>query len=269
MLVRYVLGSYNEDPSLALGPSPLATNEHMSSTAPRSSTSSSGPDYNLLGTGNTRRLAVRGVPRDDISIPSHLSMNQPGNRTSPTNPFDGSREPSPSKSAELSPVDRQGPADNLARKVLDKGQQQAGVTDSIPLSSSLPTTSSPLDDVNRLLAGMRPSSELGQYTDGRNHHMEQRRQDNPGDASSFFDAIASVPRVSIQSADHRAPSPEKVEANAKAKISGPIGGVPIPAGYKFGGKDTSADPAASTAFERREKAKSRLFWGFGRPNGDD
>jgi RalA-binding protein 1 len=110
---------------------------------------------------------------------------------------------------------------------------------------------------------------MGQYSDGRHHQVEQRRNDNHGDPS-FLDAIASVPRVSIQSADHRAASPEKADANAKAKISGPIGGVPIPAGYKFGGKDPSADPTAtsSTAFERREKAKSRLFWGFGRPNGD-
>jgi RalA-binding protein 1 len=99
--------------------------------------------------------------------------------------------------------------------------------------------------------------------------VEQRKNDNHGDAS-FLDAIASVPRVSILSADHRAPSPDKGEANAKAKISGPIGGVPIPAGYKFGGKDPFADPTATSAAasERREKAKSRLFWGFGRPNGD-
>jgi RalA-binding protein 1 len=50
----------------------------------------------------------------------------------------------------------------------------------------------------------------------------------------------------------------------RAKISGPINGAPIPAGYKFGGKDAPSESSASSN-DRREKAKSRSFWNFGRP----
>ena len=63
----------------------------------------------------------------------------------------------------------------------------------------------------------------------------------------------------------------KVDQNGKVKISGPIGGAPIPAGYKFGasGKDKDKDAAeqSTPGSDRREKAKSKMFWGFGRPNG--
>jgi len=63
----------------------------------------------------------------------------------------------------------------------------------------------------------------------------------------------------------------KVDQNGKVKISGPIGGAPIPVGYKFGasGKDKDKDAAeqSTPGSDRREKAKSKMFWGFGRPNG--
>ena len=66
----------------------------------------------------------------------------------------------------------------------------------------------------------------------------------------------------------RTPSPEKdamlqtprVDAHGKVKISGPMNGTLIPAGYKFGGKDA---PSETSSSDRREKAKSRSFWGFG------
>jgi RalA-binding protein 1 len=47
-----------------------------------------------------------------------------------------------------------------------------------------------------------------------------------------------------------------------------MNGAPIPSGFKFGGKEpTSTDPTTA-ANDRREKAKSRSFWGFGKANGD-
>lgn len=55
----------------------------------------------------------------------------------------------------------------------------------------------------------------------------------------------------------------RVDASGKVKISGPMNGTPIPAGYKFGGKD-APPPDAPSSNDRREKAKSRSFWGFGR-----
>jgi RalA-binding protein 1 len=60
------------------------------------------------------------------------------------------------------------------------------------------------------------------------------------------------------------------KTDSKVKISDPIGGTPIPAGYKLGDKDTFAldASAAAAANDRREKAKSRSFLGgFGRSGG--
>jgi RalA-binding protein 1 len=269
MLVRYVSGSFNEDPGLALGPSPINTGDNTGSAAPRSSTSSIAPfGNNLLDAGNSRRPQPRVVPRDDFMKVSQLSTSS---GVSP----EGHKESSPVKSVDPSPIDRQGPGGftetHTARKILERGHQQTDFADSLPQPSSLPSTS-PLDNVNGSLVaiGQRSNSELGQYSDmlgygrrQRDHSPEQRRQDHPGDMPAFLNS--SAPNLVAQP-DHRAPSPEKVEASAKAKISAPIGGAPIPVGYKFGGKDPTPDPAALAA-ERREKAKSRSFWGFGRPHG--
>ena len=57
----------------------------------------------------------------------------------------------------------------------------------------------------------------------------------------------------------------RVDAHGKVKISAPMNGTPIPAGYKFGGKD--APPPEQSSSDRREKAKSRSFWGFGGKHG--
>lgn len=81
-----------------------------------------------------------------------------------------------------------------------------------------------------------------------------------------------MPKASL---DNRSTSPDihtpKVDQNGKVKISAPIGGAPIPAGYKFGtgGKEKDKDSAdqSTPSSDRREKAKSKMFWGFGRPNG--
>jgi RalA-binding protein 1 len=277
MLVRYVMGSYNEEPVFAFGPNPAATNDHVGSAAPRSSTSSTTPsDHHGLSTGNSRRPLVRGMPRDEMMKTTQLPSIQTGNDVSPTKAIDDHGEHSPARSMDPSPIDRQGPGGfaniHIAKKLLERGQHPAPHHDSFPLSSSLPSTSSPLDNVNGSLVptGQRSNSELGHYTDaaGYGHHQQDhfaeqyRRQDHYGDMSAFLSAT-SFPNLSLPT-DLRASSPEKVEVNGKAKISAPIGGAPIPAGYKFGGKDPSPDPAA-TASERREKAKSRSFWGFGRP----
>ena len=81
-----------------------------------------------------------------------------------------------------------------------------------------------------------------------------------------------MPKASL---DNRSTSPDiytpKVDQNGKVKISAPIGGAPIPPGYKFGvgGKEKDKDPAeqSTPSSDRRERAKSKMFWGFGRPNG--
>lgn len=77
--------------------------------------------------------------------------------------------------------------------------------------------------------------------------------------------------MSKTSLDGGLTSTPKVDQNGKIKISGPVGGAPITAGYKFGasGKDKDKDAAEQSipGSDRREKAKSKMFWGFGRPNG--
>ena len=62
----------------------------------------------------------------------------------------------------------------------------------------------------------------------------------------------------------RVPSPDKLDSSSRVKISGPMNGAPIPSGFKFGGHVE----AAITSNDRREKAKSRSFWGFGKANGE-
>jgi hypothetical protein len=106
---------------------------------------------------------------------------------------------------------------------------------------------------------------LRNITDRR--ERDKRRSVQPIKVSS------TMPKASL---DNRSTSPDihtpKVDQNGKVKISAPIGGAPIPAGYKFGavGKDKdkdSAEQSTPSSSDRREKAKSKMFWGFGRPNG--
>ncbi|KAJ3007872.1 hypothetical protein NUW54_g3377 [Trametes sanguinea] len=82
---------------------------------------------------------------------------------------------------------------------------------------------------------------------------------------------------SIPERSERSSSPEKdatpntprVDAHGKVKISGPMNGTPIPAGYKFG-KDApppEQPPMPTSTRDRAEKTKSRTAfkgWGFGR-----
>jgi RalA-binding protein 1 len=261
ILVRYVTGSYNEDPILALGP-PINTNEYTG----RSSTSS----YDNGNVYNNRRPAAR-PPRDEILKGPSLQVAASISSATLVEEYG---ENSPVKSVDPSPIDRPGPGvfsdAQVARKILERGYESS------PLSSSLPS-SSPLDNPNGPSSGVgqRANSELGHYTDmvgygrhPRDHSPENRRRDHHGDSKALQptpNTVTSSPSSSGH-AEPRAPSPSQADVNGKAKISGPIGGAPIPAGYKFGSKDATSDSSA-TAAERREKAKSRSFWGFGRPNG--
>lgn len=146
------------------------------------------------------------------------------------------------------------------------------------LSSSLPTAS-PLvgeDDPDAFAnVGQRANSEMGHYADlvdqrgglgkGRpaaaspeQKRKERRRSMNPLKTTPIPEMRASSPEK-----DPVLQTP-RVDVNGKVKISGPMNGTPIPAGYKFGGKDAPSEQSSS---DRREKAKSRSFWGFGRQHG--
>lgn len=292
VLVRYIMGSYNEDPNTSYGPSqavPLTVNTNSSATQPqagtsvaqpRSSTSSNGP---LGDNPNGRRPLHRGMSKDDIAKGSAMPISKLAPDATNMKLFQAPsheelRPSSPSKAMDPSPTDRQGSGgysdSDHARRILDRGQPPLDV----PLSSSLPTTS-PLDAPSGLVGvtNQRANSELGHYPDlqeqrdGRSGASPERPRprDQYRERKSFhpkLNTVASTPNTPRPADQEAVADTPRADAYPKAKISGPLGGTVIPAGYKFGGKDAPAESGPSAA-ERREKVKSRSFWGFGGKNG--
>ncbi|KAH7922582.1 RhoGAP-domain-containing protein [Leucogyrophana mollusca] len=291
ILVRYVSGAYNDEPSssasVSSGPSPISVNvpagQGIGSAQPRSSTSSN--QDSIMSTPNGKR-ATRAMSKDDISrglaVPISQLAPDASNakffQAAPLPETDESYSPSPTKSMDPSPIDRAGneyyTAEENARRLLER-KQPNGSAD-ISISSSLPVTS-PLDGAGGGLVSFRANSELGHYPDLQEHRggyprqepftPEQNRTRDPRrERKSYHPGLSGVSASPPPSCD-RAPTPDgeatPVRGGDKAKISGPLSGAPIPAGYKFGSKDTPAE--SSAASDRREKAKSRSFWGFGRP----
>lgn len=249
VLVRCVNGGYYDDPhtlpsssssTYSNGLSPIVTSVAIAggldSAQPRSSTSSLGyPEQTLVP------HRQRGYSRDDAGRPTHGPLQEDGS----------------------SPSDA-------------------------PISSSLPSTS-PLDGDNHVSFAPRSQSSLGHDGSGsdvkgtppRHHHPSAN---NPISSPEYHRPKERDKRRSVQpikvastipkaSLDDRSTSPDihtpKVDQNGKVKISGPIGGAPIPPGYKFGagGKERDVPEQLTPSSDRREKAKSKMFWGFGRPNG--
>ncbi|KAL0067136.1 Rho GTPase activating protein [Marasmius tenuissimus] len=266
ILVRYFSGTYSEEP-VAYGPSP-------SQTQPRPSTS------NEVA---TPRKPSRALSRDDVPISKGpavpLSQLAPDAnnakffQTAPAGVDDLPRSSSPTKPIDIQPAgfnDSQ-----TARRILERGQgQPSSQPDSSPLSSH----AQPIEN------GQRSNSELGHYPDmhpasQQQYHAQHPRHRSP-ERHRQRDQLKPYPHIttsdvssspSTSSPSDRVPSPEKLDPNSKVKISGPLNGAPIPAGHKlFGGKDPSAETASVTTTSsagRREKAKSRSFWGFGKQNG--
>ncbi|KAJ7763700.1 RhoGAP-domain-containing protein, partial [Mycena olivaceomarginata] len=231
ILVRYFSGSYSEDPVSYSGPPP-----------------------------NTSSAYPNGAPR-------------------PSTETYGGRSSSPARSVDYSPVDRTPAAGGFndsqaARRVMEQ-----------PKPSSLPDSSPLAAAAAQEVPYQRANSEQGYYPDmqngtpgrSRRTHSPEQHRTREGPAKGFqptLNTVVSSPiapshpqhsrlprrQGSAPPAD-RAPSPEKPDS--KVKISGPMGGTPIPAGYKFGGKDASAPDAsaAAAANDRREKAKSRSSGG--------
>ncbi|THH32396.1 hypothetical protein EUX98_g1815 [Antrodiella citrinella] len=232
-LVRYVTGTYNdEDGSIQDEPpaQPLPVTG-------RSSTSSD------LPVTPSRRPPLS---KDDIVVGSAVPIAQ--------------IPPDPVKTSAPSYVEH----------------RAAAVGIETPLSTSLPS-SSPLagaEDVDVYAAfSQRATSEMGHYpdlVDQRAAFPKVKSGRTSPDPSRRRDKRRSLNPLRSTAIAERDDSPEKdsdphtprVDAHGKVKISGPMNGTPIPAGYKFGGKDGPPDP--SSVSERREKAKSRTFWGFGR-----
>ncbi|KAI6161727.1 hypothetical protein EDD17DRAFT_657630 [Pisolithus thermaeus] len=295
ILVRYVSGTFSEDPvsSTSSGPSPLAVNVSQSqgagSAQPRSSTSSS---QDTTATPGNKR-AVRTVSKDDISkgaaMPiSQLALDASNAKFFQTAPIPESTSvddpqaytTSPTKSSHHHAVDRDNDVstDGHSRRLPEHSN---GATEP-PLSTSLPTTS-PLDSAGQGLVSFRANSELGHYIDtdrsvigqGQDHGVitdPGKPYEGRRDRKSYYPALSSMSLSPVAPTfPDRAPSPDLAstpmkhgELNGKVKISGPLNGAPIPLGYKFGSKDGEG-PSSS---DRREKAKSRSFWGFGSKPAD-
>lgn len=290
ILVRYVSGTFNEDPatSTSVGPSPISINvnvppgQGLGSGQPRSSTSSTqeGP----VSTPNGKR-AMRTMSKDDIShgaaVPfSQLSQDGTNAKLfhSAPNPV-FTQDPRPNSASPTKGLDPSAhherdhyTAEETARRILERGQPSGS---SEQLSNSLPT-SSPLEGSSGNLVYLRANSELGHYSDPqRGSHPKQepfspenKPREQRRDRKSVHPGLSAIASPTAANFGDRAPSPEPsatpIKGGDRAKISAPMNGAPIPAGYKFGGKDV---PSESSAFsnDRREKAKSRSFWNFGRP----
>ena len=297
MLVRYYTGTYSED--LVFNSTSGLTSAHSNSVVatsqqsggmgqPRSSTSS-----NDMSAPRNKPL-VRGPSRDEVPeiprgsavpislLPPDANNGKPFKSGQGLEDYTGSS--SPSRSVDPSPIDRHGPS---AAGAFDLQKQKRAMERSLP--SSLPD-SSPLSNVHAFQAdagglGQRANSELGHYPDlqdnrpgygpnrnsnQRQHSPEQLRTRDDGRKSFYptLNTLASSPTTAVPPPD-RVPSPEKqLDGSGKVKISGPMNGAPIPSGFKFGGKEVSSADQAAAANDRREKAKSRSFWGFGKGNGE-
>lgn len=250
-LVRYVTGAYNEDQVAVIhngpNPVPISSGVQNASAQPRTSSSSASD----VATTPTRRTCEAGKGTTTPLSKLTTDVGNPKLFPVASGHADEVSKSSPVKSV-LSPVDP---------------MSLEG-----PMSSSLPTTSLLLGEDMDVTTSVRANSEMGHYSDlvdqraanGRLGHISPDQSRKKTRRMSVNPLKGPIPE--------RTPSPDKeaalptprVDAHGKVKISGPMNGIPIPAGYKFGGKDAPSDPSVS-ANDRREKAKSRTFWPpFGR-----
>ena len=252
-LVRYVTGTYNDEEG-SIQDDPAAP-----AVAARSSTSSDIPV-----------TPSRRPRKDDIAKGPAVLISQLAPDATNAKLFHGVPVASDESSTKsYSPVKPTAPQSYVERQAAAAGIET-------PISTSLPSTS-PLagtEDVDVYATfGQRATSEMGHYPDLVDQRAEPPKPKNgrtSPDHGRRKDRRRSLNPLRSTSIAERDPSPEKepdphtprVDAHGKVKISGPMNGTPIPAGYKFGGKDGPSEQSQSN--ERREKAKSRTFWGFGR-----
>ena len=244
VLVRSVNGGHFDDkqnPSSSSsstysnGLSPIITSVALDSGQPRSSTSSVGyPDQTLVP-------KHRGYSRDDAGRPTHGTLRKDGD--SPVEPPTSTSLPS------SSPLDGDSHTFPVPRSQSSLGHDES--------SSDIRGTPSRLPPSNPLI------SPPGHH---RTNDRDKRRSVQPIKSTT-------MPKPSL---DGRSTSPDihtpKVDQNGRVKISGPIGGAPIPTGYIFGtgAKEREKDilEQSTPGSDRKERAKSRTFWGaFGRPTG--
>ncbi|OCH91024.1 RhoGAP-domain-containing protein [Obba rivulosa] len=259
-LVRYVTGTYSEEPvgMVQNGASPLTVNTQVQSQSqgqPRSS-SSSNPPSEAFSTPVRRTREIAKGAAVPISKLAPDATNAKLFQSTLAYPEElASSSPAKSVPTATSPIDQA-----LAAELL---------------SSSLPTSSPLVGEDSDSLAPItqRANSEMGHYADldSRGPLVSKQGGMSPEQQRKRAKRM-SVNPLKATAIPERTPSPEKdsalntprVDAHGKVKISGPMNGTPIPAGYKFGGKDAPPAESSASASDRREKAKSRTFWNFGR-----
>lgn len=227
---------------------------------PRSSTSSNDVS-NLSASRVKASVASREDPKGAVQLPPDAANA----KLYALEDHNGSS--SPSKSLESLSTDRQGAFIGGGQ---DSHMRGLGLPSSLPDSS--PLSSTPVFQPDTNSAGQRANSELGHYSDPNHRHnspeLHRNRDANDG-RKIFYSSLGTVapsPTTIVPplAPPDRVPSPEKLDS--KVKISGPMNGAPIPSGFKFGGFSSDATAASN---DRREKAKSRSFWGFGKTTGED
>ena len=300
ILVRYVSGAYDEhaSPHSSLYVNTSATTS-MTSSQPRSSTSSTAPVEIPLPSHRDRQQGQRGMVKEEINVSSAVPLS----RLAP--------DPSNAKLFQATPLYDESPGGSskslnvasspeqlghtftdaqTARRLLDRGSPSLAQNAESPLSSSLPTTS-PLDNAGGDFIpsiGPRANSELGHYPDsdpiepqgsrggGRNpqpssehprHRQARRTSLHP--ALEPLHSSESLPQsdrpASPDGANQKETAP-RADMPTKVKISGPMNGTPIPPGHKFGAKEPVTEAVQS---DRRDKVKSRMFqWGWRQHGGE-
>lgn len=236
VLVRYVTGRYSED--------------EIAETASRIS---------FTSTLETATTPTRRPRKEEIAKGPAVPIVQLAPDASNAKLFQAAP---PLEEASQSPVKSANPLAQVVQSV----KEEAPLSSSLPVSSPLAT-----DDTDPFAnVSQRANSEMGHYPDLVDSRVAKNRQTMVSPEQRRRDKRRSINPLKTSPIPERPPTPEKdaaldtprVDVNGKVKISGPMNGTPIPAGYKFGGKD--APPEQPSASDRREKAKSRSFWGFGR-----
>ncbi|KAI0675456.1 hypothetical protein C8Q78DRAFT_1074473 [Trametes maxima] len=257
-LVRYVTGTYNDEQapvSSVAGPSPVSMSSAAQSAQPRSSTSSNPPTD--LQTTPVRRSTKEIVIAKGPAVPIS-QLAQDGNNAKL---FNATAYPEMSAS----------PAKSLAPSISERLEVEA------PLSSSLPVSSPLVEEPETSFAvSQRANSELGHYPDLVDQRAAASRspeQIKRNKMKRMSVKPPSIPERSSSPEKDAGPNTPRVDAHGKVKISAPMNGTPIPAGYKFGAKEApppEQPPPLPTTNDRREKTKSRTFknWGFGRTHGE-
>jgi RalA-binding protein 1 len=301
MLVRYFTGTYSEDPLSYSAPPPPSHSSHP----------------HLVKQQQQQQQQQRGVAKDEISISKGVPISQlqpdPNNAKLFSTPYNADeynnleRSGSPVKSLEQSSSERHGSqfggqnnnsASNVtAKRVLERLQ---GLPSSLPDSSSMLSGAANTEYVG----DPRPNSEMGNYSGGmtemvdkrkssRNHSPERYRtnsrknslypsnsSNNNSNSNSNSNSNLSTPGSYDM---NRSASPDKMDgvsgSTTKVKISAPIGGQPIPSGFKFGKEDSNVGGSggegniggaggAGAGSNRRDKGISRFWPGAWRQPGE-